>query len=357
MRSDPVLSEVADWLLCMEVGSAGLVGDACRAVLDEIHAEGSRDWSEDEFERAFGWEIDGLNEAGVDEHARAMVEDASPYGLMARLMDGTSLHAARAQGPGESQGSGAVEGSQGSRQSQGAGSVEGSQGCGRSEVVGRSRCLGDTLDLLRAADRLASWVAARQAGLLAEVFDEVHREERAHSGTVDARFSFTLAAQEIAPLLRVPGRTAHRMLSDALHLTGELPGTWAALDEGRISPVQAQVIVEESGSLPTEAVTGFEETVLETAGGLTRPKLVRRCRRLREELHPETLTVRRVRAVAERRVVLSRSWTVWPGWGRVCRRSRRRGFSTGSMPPRGRCRVRRSRGPCPSSGRMCSPMS
>ncbi|WP_299166882.1 HNH endonuclease signature motif containing protein [uncultured Arthrobacter sp.] len=169
------------------------------------------------------------------------------------------------------------------------------------------RILPDTLELLRAADRLASWVASRQALLIAEVFHRIHewngdaQANPGHRGS-DPQLSLMLAAQEIAPVLRVPGRTAQRMLDEALRLTGELPETWEALDAGRISPTQASVIVDESVSIPAEAVAGFEETVLETAGDLTRPKLTRRCRRLREELHPESIIDRKARAVKDRHV-------------------------------------------------------
>ncbi|WP_299169241.1 HNH endonuclease signature motif containing protein [uncultured Arthrobacter sp.] len=169
------------------------------------------------------------------------------------------------------------------------------------------RILPDTLELLRTADRLASWVASRQALLIAEVFHRIHKwngdaqANPGHRGS-DPQLSLMLAAQEITPVLRVPGRTAQRMLDEALRLTGELPETWEALDAGRISPTQASVIVDESGSIPAEAVAGFEETVLETAGDLTRPKLTRRCRRLREELHPESIIDRKARAVKDRHV-------------------------------------------------------
>ncbi len=256
----------------MELGSAEVGGDAYEAALDEMYAEGSRDWSEDDFEAAFGWEIDGLNESGIDTHARAVVEEASPYELMSRLTEATSPHARR------------------------------SQRSGQPGAMTRSRALSDTLDMLRAADRLASWVAARRACLVADVFHEVHREEGTRTASLDSRFSFTLAAQEIAPLLRVPARTAQMMLGEALRLTENLRGTWKALDDGRISQVQAQVIVEESGAIPAESLAGFEQTILETAGGLTRPKLARRCRRLREELHPESIIERKARAVQDRDV-------------------------------------------------------
>ncbi|MFJ6279402.1 HNH endonuclease signature motif containing protein [Arthrobacter subterraneus] len=235
------------------------------AELEQAYAEADRPWLEMPLGQALGldWDDEFDDGRGPDERDRAAMDSASAYELVARLQDVPSPE---------------------SRQ---------------------SRTITDALNLLRAVDRLSSWAASRQAFLLAEVFDQIRslggtRRGEPGNGAVDPQLIVTLAAQEIAPLLRVPGRTAQRMLGDAVRLTEELPGTWKALEEGRVSPVQAQVLVEESGSLPVEALPRFEEAVLETAGGLTRPKLARRCRRVREELHPETITVRRVRAVQER---------------------------------------------------------
>ncbi|NJC23755.1 hypothetical protein BJ994_002831 [Arthrobacter pigmenti] len=175
--------------------------------------------------------------------------------------------------------------------------------------------LPDALDLIRAADRLTSWAAAQSAALLAQVFHQMHGHEVFRTGLDRPGTGFTLAAQEIAPLLRVPGRTAQQMLSEALTLCEDLSATWEALESGTLSPAQAQVIVQESGSIPTEAMPGYEEEVLDTAAGLTRPKLAQRCRRLREELHPESIIERRKRAVKDRDVAIQpeRDGMAWLG--------------------------------------------
>ncbi|GAB3548950.1 hypothetical protein GCM10027404_13750 [Arthrobacter tumbae] len=298
----------------MGIGVGESLEDTFRVSLEDGYAQADATWPDDLLEQAVFGEASELDDSGVDDHARARIEDASPVGLVYRLEEGTSPHAREAA------------------------------------LGGQGRGLAETLDLLRVADRLGAWVAARQASLTAEVFHQVHLSEiydtgvraaeirrteaaaaeaaeagagasgapgadvlghaagvaarAAVAGRVDAGFSFMVAVQEIAPLLRVPGRTASRLLGDALRLTEDLPATWEALDTGRISAVQAQVIVDESGCIPAGAVAGFEETVLGSAGGLTRPKLTRRCRRLREELHPESITVRKVRAVRDREVLV-----------------------------------------------------
>ncbi|GAB3530945.1 HNH endonuclease signature motif containing protein [Arthrobacter tecti] len=224
--------------------------------LEDAYAQASLHWSEVPLSDFFF--PDGDDE--FDEHARAAVENASPYGLVNRLERVT-----------------------------------------RSDSL-QADSLDDALNQLRAADRLASWAAAKQAALIAQVFHGIQAHQACHTEEARAQFAFTLAEQEIAPLLRLPARTAHRMLNEALRLSESLPATWEALEAGKLSPAQAQVIVEESGSIPDEAVGVFEATVLTTAGALTRPKLARSCRRLREELHPESISVRRVRAVKDRAV-------------------------------------------------------
>ncbi|GAB3536210.1 hypothetical protein GCM10027403_16170 [Arthrobacter tecti] len=168
----------------------------------------------------------------------------------------------------------------------------------------RLQGLPDALDLLRAADRLTSWVAAQQAELIAQVYHHVNGHEMFRTGLERPGTGFTYTAQEIAPLLRVPGRTAQQILSEALTLCKDLPATWEALEAGTLSPVQAQVIVQEAGTIPTEAIPDYEEEILGTAGALTRPKLAQRCRRLREELHPESIIERRKRAVKDRAVTI-----------------------------------------------------
>lgn len=250
----------------MGIGTAETVQGADERALEAAYAEAAMHWLEVPLEQVSSpdW-TDEPGDTGVDQRAHAGMESASAYQLGARF-----------------------------------------EGVASSESR-RSRTVADTLTLLRAADRLASWAAARQALLIAEVFSHMHKRGGIAPGNLgqdrsDPNLGFTVAVQEIAPLLRVPGRTAQRMLGEALRLTEELPGTWDALEAGVISPVQAQVIVEESGSIPAEAVAGFESKVLETAGALTRPKLTRRCRRLREELHPESITVRKERVLKDRDV-------------------------------------------------------
>lgn len=228
--------------------------------LEDAYDEATSEWPADTFDEILGsmdeWGADG---ADVDEHARARVEIASPSGLVARLQDAT-------YGPSGSAG------------------------------------LAVTLDLLRAADRLASWAAAQWTRLIAQVHTFSNREHHTWSGR-SSSLAFTETVVETAALLKLSEGAASRLVSESLTLTGELRNTLAALEKGDICPARASVIVEQSRTLPDEAVQSFETEVLDFAGDLNRPRLLARCRRLREKLHPETLTARRVNAAADRCVV------------------------------------------------------
>ncbi|KRF08615.1 hypothetical protein ASH00_02615 [Arthrobacter sp. Soil782] len=242
--------------------------EAYERVLDAAYAEADQRWWDLPAGQSFALDWDDEFDDGESEaRSRAAVDSASAYQLVGRLQNI------------------------------------------RSSESRRSRTIADSLDLLRAAQRLASWAAARQAVLIADVFDHINAIDgtalgKPGEGGTSPDLSFTMAAEEIAPLLRVPGRAAQRMLGEALRLREDLPGTLEALDDGTISPTQAQVIVEESQCIPAETTAGFEDTVLETAGALTRPKLVRRCRQLREKLHPESIIERKARSMKDRRVAV-----------------------------------------------------
>ncbi|WP_181034995.1 HNH endonuclease signature motif containing protein [Arthrobacter sp. B0490] len=159
-----------------------------------------------------------------------------------------------------------------------------------------------TLDLLRATDRLASWAAAQRARLVAQVHTFSDREHHTWSGR-SSSLAVTETVVETAALLKLSEGSAARLVSESLTLTGELTNTLTALERGEICPARASVIVEQSRTLPDDAVHAFEAEILKTAGDVNRPRLTARCRRLREKLHPETLTARRVKAAADRCVV------------------------------------------------------
>lgn len=107
---------------------------------------------------------------------------------------------------------------------------------------------------------------------------------------------------ELACALRVPEGTADRLIAESRRLVHELPATLAALRDGEIAYRHAQVMVDQSATLPVEACAAFEEAVLPFAKHLTPAKFTGVARKKRESLHPESITERRTAAIEERRV-------------------------------------------------------
>jgi hypothetical protein len=109
---------------------------------------------------------------------------------------------------------------------------------------------------------------------------------------------------EVAAVMSVPESTAGDLLATADTLTRLLPGTLAALGEGRFSDRHARVIVTAAKDLPAEVVPVFEAAVLPSAAVLTAPKLTRRVQIVAARLHPRELIDRHVEAFKGRSVWL-----------------------------------------------------
>ena len=107
---------------------------------------------------------------------------------------------------------------------------------------------------------------------------------------------------EVACALRIPEATADRLFAESQRLVHLLPETHAALRDGEISYRHAQVMVEQTSTLPDEAVADFEREALPFAKTLTVAKFARVVRKKRESLHPQSIADRREKGVAERRV-------------------------------------------------------
>lgn len=105
---------------------------------------------------------------------------------------------------------------------------------------------------------------------------------------------------EIACALRVPENTALTMVEHSRALVGELPATFAALQNGSISYRHAQKLIDEVGFLPRDAWAEFERAVLPDAEQLTVAKFTARARTIRERSHPESIATRTIAAVERR---------------------------------------------------------
>ena len=107
---------------------------------------------------------------------------------------------------------------------------------------------------------------------------------------------------ELACALRIPERTAERLIWESSRIVHDLPETNTALRDGEISYRHAQVMIDQTDTLPDGASADFERELLPFAKTLTVAKFAAVARKKRESLHPESITERHTAAVEERRV-------------------------------------------------------
>ncbi|WP_159085080.1 HNH endonuclease signature motif containing protein [Planctomonas deserti] len=107
---------------------------------------------------------------------------------------------------------------------------------------------------------------------------------------------------ELACALRISERAAENLVAESHALVHDLPATCDALRGGRIGYRHAQVLIDQTNTLPPAGVAAVEEAVLPRAESLTVPKLDRATRDLRERLHPESIQERHTKSVADRHV-------------------------------------------------------
>jgi len=169
--------------------------------------------------------------------------------------------------------------------------------------------------LLQGAATLERVIASAQA-IRAEVIDrarhlaeltavaESAESDRDESPSTRRQLAHRVLVSEVACALRVPERTAERMIDESDMLVSHLGATHRALAEGSISYRHAQVIIDEALSLPDTARPGFEQAVLPSAERLTAARLRPRARAERERSHPESIEQRVEKSRADRHVIL-----------------------------------------------------
>ncbi|WP_461173235.1 HNH endonuclease [Arthrobacter sp. Z1-9] len=165
--------------------------------------------------------------------------------------------------------------------------------------------------MVQSADRLIDWGTAMKQGALARVEEAVAEEAPVRQESQPVRFggdeAHALAVTEVSTACALSEGTAARLLNDAAELTTSLWEVLEAVEAGDISDVHARIIVEQARSLPAGQAERFASIALRrtrTRHGRRRtPAELRAClRRLREQLHPESLTARKEAAQSERGV-------------------------------------------------------
>ncbi|WP_286307871.1 HNH endonuclease signature motif containing protein [Agromyces mangrovi Wang et al. 2018] len=109
---------------------------------------------------------------------------------------------------------------------------------------------------------------------------------------------------EVACALRLPERSAERLIDEGESLTLDLSATLESLRSGTISYRHAQRMIDHALSLPARTRPEFESVALPLAARLTPARFDARARRLRERMHPDSIAERTRRAIDDRTVSL-----------------------------------------------------
>ncbi|MGH3830188.1 MAG: DUF222 domain-containing protein [Pseudonocardiaceae bacterium] len=162
----------------------------------------------------------------------------------------------------------------------------------------------ESLERVGAWERVIAWAQARQAREIASFMrDATARNTAMGAHEVQAHES---AVAEVGLMLATSARTAACRVGDAWSLCTRLPGTLAALEQGRITLAKARVIDEETMNLAEEHTAAVEHLVLATARTQTPGQLRVSARRAVLSADPAAARKRAERARRERGV------RVWP---------------------------------------------
>ena len=172
--------------------------------------------------------------------------------------------------------------------------------------------LGAVLDSVEQTDSIAGATAAARAELIdaARRTSEAIAAEGSEPGGLGSEpegwNAATRARRELifdlAARLRLPERTAERLIAESRRLVNALPVTKEALGAGEISYRHAQVIIDETAGLSDSVTAEFEREVLPKAKELTVTKFKAAARKKRESLHPDTIETRHAAALENRNV-------------------------------------------------------
>jgi len=157
----------------------------------------------------------------------------------------------------------------------------------------------DTLDYLAATGRVTAWAQAMKVRGLARFAQ--HRTEDGTGITGHGGYS-RFAAGEIAPHIHQSKGSVSKELADAVQLWNWLPGTVAAMESGTIDLPRAAAIAHGARGLPDDLLPIYEANVLPGAENILKESLQARIRGVRNDLHPESLTVRHEREMEGRGV-------------------------------------------------------
>lgn len=150
------------------------------------------------------------------------------------------------------------------------------------------------IDAIVAADRMI-------ASLTAAKFELVEFARATQVGPLPQLLVEREFRAELATALRISERGAQILVDEAEILARNLPATRTALAEGRITPRQAQILVDELGNLDDDARAELERTMLDAADQ-SATSFQRAVKRLRETRDADHAAERHQRAREDRQV-------------------------------------------------------
>jgi hypothetical protein len=169
----------------------------------------------------------------------------------------------------------------------------------------------DMLDVVAGIDREMNRLAAAKA-LAVNLAHRAHTEHGAiplagDMARAGVRFESRVLAErsfraEVAALLTISERAAENLIGVSDALVSTLPATLKALGDGDISWRHATIMVDETAGLDAQSQAQLEKKTLTRPDRLTPPTFARVLRKIREELHPETIAQRHTKARDERGV-------------------------------------------------------
>ena len=163
----------------------------------------------------------------------------------------------------------------------------------------------ERIDLIRALEELVCAATAAQAAETVQL-DESQRAEQAAAGVPAAQRGRGVAAQ-VALARRESHHRGQRHLGLAKIVATELPHTWAAWRDGRITEWKATLIARETACLTREDRAAVDAAVAGDAGRLERMgdrELAVACQKEAYRLDPGSYVNRRRAAEADRNVTL-----------------------------------------------------
>ena len=161
---------------------------------------------------------------------------------------------------------------------------------------------GELVDALIGFERVAGWVAAAQACILAKLGPSL----------IDGGDDWL--REEVGAALRLSPQTAQQRIDTARDLCGRLPGILAALSTGQISYLHAVIIAEATHDLAAPAVAAVEDRVLARAASQTVAEFRRAVTRAVLLADPAQAEQAHQHAVAQRTV---RTWSMPDGMAEI----------------------------------------